>query len=61
DYHDALFDAMASALILEYILKEFPDIPLENLVNPEMGEYYKRRAKEIALAEPAKNAKEEKL
>jgi len=43
DYHDALFDAGASALILEDIFYRFPDIDLETLTDPDMRGYYQMR------------------
>ncbi len=45
DFHDALFDAAASALILEKLFHDFPDMSTEALISPDMLPYVIRRRK----------------
>ena len=45
DWHDALFDAVASLVLLEWMVKKFglEDLPLWALVAPNTGAWYRLR------------------
>jgi DNA polymerase-3 subunit epsilon len=45
DWHDALFDAVASLVLLEWIIKRYglEDLPLWALVSPNNGAWHRLR------------------